>query len=150
MSALINDINGVVEGEWQAFQQTANERRDRMQSLESQLQNYYTLAGQTKPSQQLADRISETEAALKELRALEAIDPPKPVRVEEIREFADAVHEATESEDMTARRKILKQFVVSLEVDQKERVVEGKLLDPLSFGASKLVAPGGIEPPPRP
>ena len=75
---------------------------------------------------------------------------PIPVDVGEIRRLVADITEAGASGDPIARQRILKQFVVQLQVDQQKKEIEARILDPIAFGASELVAPGGVEPPPRP
>ena len=54
------------------------------------------------------------------------------------------------NDDTKAKQQIMKQFVVETEVDSQMKTAEGRFVDPRLLRARYVVAPGGVEPPPRP
>ncbi|HET6454168.1 MAG TPA: hypothetical protein VFI02_07175 [Armatimonadota bacterium] len=57
--------------------------------------------------------------------------------ISEVRRLTSEIREAGSSDDPLARQRILKQFVIQLQVDQKEKRIEGRILARFSFVAIK-------------
>ena len=147
---IVDEINAGIEQEWRALMQAADEARHKVKDLEKQLKGYYDVAAEIGLSDELKARIQEVEAVLEELRAVRIPAKPDPVDVSEIRNLAATIREAAESDDDGARGRIVRQFVIEIVADGKEGLLECRLLDPVAIESNILVAPGGVEPPPRP
>ena len=150
LPSLVAGINAAVEREWEGLLRTVDERRDKIKALEAQLGGYYDIASQLGLSEELKAQIKVTQTAIDELKAFENLNKPAFVDISEVRSIASTIRDAGNPEDVTARGRIVKQFVTEMVADGNEKIITGKLLDPLTIGSNKLVAPGGVEPPPRP
>jgi hypothetical protein len=147
---VVRRTNKKLGKQWQDLRSDSRERADKITALEQQLADCRKLASEIGPTAELASRIRQIEGALGKLKSAEAETEPPDMTAQDIKALAAMLKEAELSGDRTARQRILRGLVVQLMVDQKEKRIEAKMLDPISFEANQLVAPGGVEPPPRP
>jgi len=144
LDKVVRSTNKKLDKQWQDLRSDSRERAEKIKALEEQLGNCRGLTSETGATTELASRIRQIEAALGKLKSADAETEPPDMTAQNIKALAAMIKEAELSGDMTARQRILRGFVVQLMVDQKEKRIEAKMLDPISSGASKLVAPACV------
>ena len=148
--AIVEDHNKWVNSERALYASTTAERDAEIQRLEKEISNLMkSLAEGIDPSTVRAD-INSRAAQRDHLRALPDTVLPEKVTLKDVQAQIKKVSQIAQSRDPNRRRSAIRRYIFSMQADSERRVIR-VLMHPLSTVCGNwVVAPGGVEPPPRP
>ncbi len=142
----IDDANAAILEQWRSIERTSGERRNAIQQLDTKLDDYLDMVGESGDREKLKRKIKETSAVLNRLRALESAEKPDMIDAGEVRALREQIESASGCADPAARRAIIKEFVIEIVADAETKMLEGRLIDPRASVGRGYAAPRGLVP----
>lgn len=143
LRARVDEANRAIEESWKPYEATKAERAQKVARLEKQIRNLVSAVADRGGSASALEALREKEAALRRLRALDAVVKPDLVRLEDLVQLREEVEAAAADTDGQARARILKEFVLEIVADSEKRTLEGRLNDPRALVYISMAVPRG-------
>ena len=147
---VVTDYNKWVDSEHALYKSTQADRMEEIDRLEQEIGNLTKsiAAGVDPASMRMA--INERAADIARLKAVDEADLPCKIAPKELEALALEVRQIAESRDTDRKRSAIRKYITAMEACPESRTVR-VLMQPLSsLYGHWVVAPGGVEPPPRP
>ncbi len=150
VAQIVRDYNKWVEAERAAYDAGEGDRMEQAALLEEEISHLTaSLAAGVDPAT-MRDQINWRAERLQKLRSVADTPLPERISAKDLRSQAAEARQAQESRDPARKRTIIRQYIAAMIADPERRAVRVLMHPPSSSFGHWMVAPGGVEPPPRP
>lgn len=151
MRTIVNGYNKQID-DFQDFDRAKQESRQaEIARLEGEVENLMKSVAEGLDPASVRTAINERAEQLDRLKAIatSVAIPPK-ITPKEIDVLANEVRQIAESGDTNRKRSAVRRFIAAIEADPERHSFRVLVHSPSTFCVHSVVAPGGVEPPPRP